>query len=169
MYLFIYLIFLRFCCLWKASPFAQTSCLEDFYSLLNQFASKMIACSHAGLYCRYRELLFVKSRVSACYHPLSPFPCRMNAYWCFLLYHFSFVGPIWLSDSRLNSHVILFIFSNISLWQCIFILNFKGRLSAKRVMEQRGYRFLTLNSKMEKRLSNVRITPDFGKCKACCM
>ncbi|XP_067035289.1 uncharacterized protein [Acropora muricata] len=37
----------------QASPFAQTSCLEGFHSLLNQFAPKMIGYSYVGLYCRH--------------------------------------------------------------------------------------------------------------------
>lgn len=37
----------------RASPFAQTSCLEGFHSLLNQFAPKMIGYSYVGLYCRH--------------------------------------------------------------------------------------------------------------------
>lgn len=36
----------------QASPFAQTSCLEGFHSLLNQFAPKMITYSYIGMYCR---------------------------------------------------------------------------------------------------------------------
>ena len=36
----------------QASPFSQTSCLEGFHSLLNQFAPKMIGYSYVGLYCR---------------------------------------------------------------------------------------------------------------------
>lgn len=37
----------------QASPFAQTSCLEGFHSLLNQFTPKMIGYSYVGMYCRY--------------------------------------------------------------------------------------------------------------------
>ena len=36
----------------KASPLDQTSCLEGFHSVLNQFAPKMIAYSFIGQYCR---------------------------------------------------------------------------------------------------------------------
>ncbi|KAK3726207.1 hypothetical protein QZH41_011188, partial [Actinostola sp. cb2023] len=37
----------------KASPIAQTSCLEGFHSVLNQFAPKMIHYSFSGMYCRH--------------------------------------------------------------------------------------------------------------------
>jgi len=37
----------------KASPVAQTSCLEGFHSVINQYAPKMIAYSYQGMYCRY--------------------------------------------------------------------------------------------------------------------
>ena len=37
----------------QASPVAQTSCLEGFHSLLNQFCPKMIAYSYAGMFCRF--------------------------------------------------------------------------------------------------------------------
>ncbi len=37
----------------KASPLAQTSCLEGFHSILNHFAPKMLAYSYTGIYCRY--------------------------------------------------------------------------------------------------------------------
>ncbi|CAB4026779.1 PREDICTED: uncharacterized protein LOC107331715 isoform X3 [Paramuricea clavata] len=36
----------------KASPLAQTSCLEGFHSVLNHFAPKMIAYCYVGQYCR---------------------------------------------------------------------------------------------------------------------
>ena len=41
----------------KASPLAQTSCLEGFHSVLNHFAPKMIAYSYVGQYCRLESLL----------------------------------------------------------------------------------------------------------------
>ena len=37
----------------KASPIAQTSCLEIFHSVLNQFSPKMIGYSYPGMFCRY--------------------------------------------------------------------------------------------------------------------
>lgn len=36
----------------KASPSEQTSCLEGFHSVLNQFAPKMISYSYPGMLCR---------------------------------------------------------------------------------------------------------------------
>jgi len=47
----------------QASSFAQTSCLEGFHSLLNQFAPKMIGYSYVGMYCRY-----VNKSISAGYN-----------------------------------------------------------------------------------------------------
>ena len=37
----------------QASPIEQTSCLEGFHSVLNQFSPKMIGYSYRGMYCRY--------------------------------------------------------------------------------------------------------------------
>ncbi|XP_044176759.1 uncharacterized protein LOC114964351 [Acropora millepora] len=37
----------------KASPIAQTSCLEGFHSVVNQYAPKMVAYSYQGMYCRH--------------------------------------------------------------------------------------------------------------------
>lgn len=42
----------------KASPIAQTSCLEGFHSVVNQFAPKMIHYSFSGMYCRLVLLSF---------------------------------------------------------------------------------------------------------------
>ncbi len=36
-----------------ASPFGQTSALEGFHSVLNQFSPKMIGHSYRGMFCRY--------------------------------------------------------------------------------------------------------------------
>ena len=44
----------------KASPLAQTSCLEGFHSVLNYFCPKMLAYSYAGMYCRYVYYVFIK-------------------------------------------------------------------------------------------------------------
>ena len=41
----------------KASPLAQTDCLEGFHSVLNLFAPKLIAYSYIGMYCRYFHLI----------------------------------------------------------------------------------------------------------------
>ena len=43
----------------QASPFAQTSCLEGFHSLLNQFAQNMIGYSYVGMYCRYMHSVII--------------------------------------------------------------------------------------------------------------
>lgn len=40
----------------QASPFAQSSCLEGFHSVLNHFALKMIFYSYIGMYCRYKKI-----------------------------------------------------------------------------------------------------------------
>ena len=37
----------------KASPMAQTSSLEGFHSVVNQFSPKMIGYSFPGMFCRY--------------------------------------------------------------------------------------------------------------------
>lgn len=36
----------------KASPYAQTDCLEGFHSVLNFFAPKIIAYFYLGMFCR---------------------------------------------------------------------------------------------------------------------
>ena len=35
----------------QASPMEQTSCLEGFHSVLNQFSPKMIGYSYKGMFC----------------------------------------------------------------------------------------------------------------------
>ena len=40
----------------KASPFGQTSALEGFHSVFNQFSPKMIGYSYRGMFCRYRYI-----------------------------------------------------------------------------------------------------------------
>ncbi|XP_031551765.1 uncharacterized protein LOC116289030 [Actinia tenebrosa] len=37
----------------KASPVCQTSCLEGFHSVVNQYCPKMIGYSYQGMYCRH--------------------------------------------------------------------------------------------------------------------
>ena len=37
----------------RASPLAQTTCLEGFHSVLNHFMPKMIAYSYIGMYCSW--------------------------------------------------------------------------------------------------------------------
>jgi hypothetical protein len=37
----------------QASPINQTSCLEGFHYVLNQFSPKMIGYTYRGMFCRY--------------------------------------------------------------------------------------------------------------------
>ena len=41
----------------QASPIGQTSCLEGFHSVLNQFSPKMIGYSYPGMLIRYGHFL----------------------------------------------------------------------------------------------------------------
>ena len=41
----------------QASPIGQTSCLEGFHSVLNQFSPKMIGYSYPGMLIRYGQFL----------------------------------------------------------------------------------------------------------------
>ena len=50
----------------KASPLAQTDCLEGFHSVLNLFAPKLIAYSYIGMYCRYFHFLSIFLFVPTC-------------------------------------------------------------------------------------------------------
>ena len=43
----------------KASPIEQTSCLEGFHSVLNQFSPKMIGYSYRGMFCRYVFYIYI--------------------------------------------------------------------------------------------------------------
>ena len=42
----------------QASPLPQTSCIEGFHSVVNQFAPKMICYSFPGMYCRYLDICY---------------------------------------------------------------------------------------------------------------
>ena len=45
----------------QASPIGQTSCLEGFHSVLNQFSPKMIGYSYPGMLIRYGHFLIYQA------------------------------------------------------------------------------------------------------------